>query len=101
MSSSTPFSIAKISKLARIKVTSEDVENLSNDLQGILKFIETLDELDLEQVTPFFGLNPLESDIDLSPKRADEVRASEDRQSILKNSPKTDGEHYLVPPVFE
>ena len=101
MSSSPEFSIAKVASLARLKVDNEQEAELTSDLNGVLKLIEVLDELELDEVIPFYGLNPIESDVDLSPKRIDKEQSSLSQKEALSNAPKADGEFYLVPPVFE
>ena len=99
---SAKFSVQKISSLAKLKPT--DPEQLEAQLQRILKFIAVLDELQLDDVEPFFGAADLrDSDKNDSsqPIRSDQTKESLPREDALKNSPANDPEFYLVPPVFD
>ena len=85
-----------ISKLARISLDEKKITNLSKDLSSIMKFIEKLNELSTDKVTP------LTSIINASLKsREDEVKDGKIRDQILKNSPEKNEEFFVVPKVVE
>ena len=72
------------------------LDNLSKDLSSIMKFIEKLNELNTDKVTP------LTSIINASLKsRKDEVKDGKIRDQILKNSPEKNEEFFVVPKVVE
>ena len=88
--------VKHISKLARISLDENKVESLSKDLTSIMKFIESLNELNTDKTTP------LTSIINASLKsRKDEVKDGKIRDQILKNSPEKNDEFFVVPKVFE
>ena len=88
--------VKHISKLARISLDEKKINNLSKDLSSIMKFIEKLDELSTDKVTP------LTSIINASLKsREDEVKDGKIRDQILKNSPEKNEEFFVVPKVVE
>ena len=88
--------VKHISKLARISVDEKKISSLSKDLSSIMKFIEKLNELNTDQVTP------LTSIINASLKsREDEVKDGKIRDQILKNSPEKNEEFFVVPKVIE
>ena len=88
--------VKHISKLARISLDEKKISNLSKDLSSIMKFIEKLDELSTDKVTP------LTSIINASLKsREDEVKDGKIRDQILKNSPEKNEEFFVVPKVVE
>ena len=88
--------VKHISKLARISLDENKVESLSKDLTSIMKFIESLNELNTDKTTP------LTSIINASLKsRKDEVKDGKIRDQILKNSPEKNDEFFVVPKVIE
>ena len=88
--------VKHISKLARISLDEKKINNLSKDLTSIMKFIETLNELNTDKITP------LTSIINASLRsREDEVKDGKIRDQILKNSPEKNKEFFVVPKVVE
>ena len=88
--------VKHISKLARISLDENKVENLSKDLSSIMKFIESLNKLNTDRTVP------LTSIINTSLKsRKDEVKDGKIRDQILKNSPEKNDEFFVVPKVIE
>ena len=88
--------VKHISKLARISLDEKKVSSLSKDLSSIMKFIETLNELNTDKTTP------LTSIINASLKsREDEVKDGKIRDQILKNSPEKNEEFFVVPKVVD
>ena len=88
--------VKHISKLARISLDEKEISNLSKNLSSIMKFIEKLNELNTDKVTP------LTSIINTSLKsREDDVKDGKIRDQILKNSPEKNEEFFVVPKVVE
>ena len=88
--------VKHISKLARISLNDKKVNSLSKDLSAIIKFIETLNKLNTDKV------KPLTSIINASlVSRKDEILDGKIRDQILKNSPETNEEFFVVPKVVE
>ena len=88
--------VKHISKLARISLDENKVESLSKDLTSIMKFIENLNKLNTDKTTP------LTSIINASlTSRKDEVKDGKIRDQILKNSPESNEEFFVVPKVIE
>ena len=88
--------VKHISKLARISLDEKKISSLSRDLSSIMKFIEKLNELNTDKITP------LTSIISASLKsREDEVKDGKIRDQILKNSPEKNEEFFVVPKVLE
>ena len=88
--------IKHVSKLARISVDEKKIDDLTKDLSSIFKFIEQLNELNTDKVTPLSSIlnEPLRS-------RKDEINDGKIRDKILKNSPKKNEEFFVVPKVIE
>ena len=88
--------VKHISKLARISLDESKVENLSKDLTSIMKFIEKLNKLNTDKV------KPLTSIVNASLKsRNDEIKDGKIRKQILKNSPESNEEFFVVPKIIE
>ena len=88
--------VARIARLARINVPEERQETLSSELNGILAWIEELNEVDTDSV------EPLASVTGHSLPRRDDVVTDGDRvDEILANVPETAGGFFVVPKVVE
>jgi len=88
--------VNQVAKLARIHLDEQQAESSGKKLEQILGFVSQLEQVDLpEDVTPFFGA--IES---VNAIREDQLQTSVPRERILDNAPESDGEFYLVPPVF-
>ena len=74
--------IMRLESLSRIELTSEQRENTKNDLQKILTYIETLNELDTSDVEPLSHSHSAENIM-----REDEIKESTDRDLVLSNAP--------------
>ena len=88
--------IKKISKLARISVTSDETDRLEKDLNSILKFVEQLKELNTDKVEPISSVSEQELTMN-----KDEVKKTNEKEDILKNAPEKNSNYYVVPKVIE
>ena len=88
--------IKHISKLSRISLSEKKANKLKEDLDSILKFIETLNELDTKKTLPMTSVS--ESNLQL---RNDEIKSKNIREKILKNSPEDNKDYFVVPKVIE
>ena len=46
--------VLSISNLSRLSIPDEAQDGLENDLEGILSYIQKLDEVDVEGIEPFY-----------------------------------------------
>ena len=88
--------VAKIAKLARIRIEAEQMEPLAAELSNILGWIEQLNELDTEGVAPMTSVVEVEA-----PLREDEVTDGDCRDQVLANAPEATEGFFLVPKVVE
>ena len=84
--------ISYLEELARIRLSEEAEQKAKEDLQKILAYIDTLNELDTEGVEPMSHSFPIKNVM-----REDEVRPSTDRELILSNAPKQKDGCFMVP----
>jgi aspartyl-tRNA(Asn)/glutamyl-tRNA(Gln) amidotransferase subunit C len=87
--------VEKVSLLARLRLSEDELETMTAQLGAIVGYIEQLAELDTDAIQPMAHAVELHNVF-----RADEVRPSVDRAEMLTNAPKADGECYLVPAVL-
>jgi aspartyl-tRNA(Asn)/glutamyl-tRNA(Gln) amidotransferase subunit C len=86
----------KIAKLARITVSEEKLDNLSEELSSILRFMEQLNEANVEGVKPMVSIAPMQAEF-----REDIVSDGNYRDKILKNAPHQSEGFFAVPKVIE
>ena len=96
MSDIDKATVAKIARLARIKIDDAKLEPLAGELNQILDWVEQLDEVDTD------GVAPMASVVDAKLRwRADEVTDGDKQTSVLKNAPKPEYGFFAVPKVIE
>ena len=84
--------VLHVAKLARLKLTDEEVERMAGELSVSLDSIEKIGELDLEGVEPTSHVVNLENVL-----REDVPRPSLPRERALENAPDSDGVGFRVP----
>ena len=91
----TQADVKKVSMLARLDLSDQELKTMTAQLAKIVGFVEQLAELDTEAVEPMAGALGVANVF-----RDDVVRSSVAREEMLANSPHHDGEFFLVPPVL-
>ncbi len=81
-----------MARLARLRLTDDEVERMTGELSSVLGHIEKISELDLGGVAPTSHVVELENVL-----RADEPRPSLPRERALEQAPDTDGAGFRVP----
>ena len=88
--------INKIAKLARIKLSEEEAEDLLKDMNSILDWVEQLNEVNTDSVKPLANISS-----SILPKRKDESKDVNSSDEILQNSPDKLEGYFAVPKVVE
>jgi aspartyl-tRNA(Asn)/glutamyl-tRNA(Gln) amidotransferase subunit C len=91
----TRAEVQKVSLLARLSLSNEELDRMTSQMGGILGYIDLLSELDTEQVEPMAHALDVANVF-----REDVARPSLDREEALANAPHRDEECYLVPAVL-
>ncbi|MCR4403875.1 MAG: Asp-tRNA(Asn)/Glu-tRNA(Gln) amidotransferase subunit GatC [Candidatus Acetothermia bacterium] len=87
--------VLHIAKLAKLKLTEEEVELFRAQLGEILDYFRKLEEVDTE------GVELLKHVLSRgSPFREDQPRESVPPEEALKNAPKRRGDYFEVPKAF-
>ena len=84
--------VLHVARLARLRLTDDEVERMSSELSSILDHIEKISELDLENVEPTSHVVEVENVL-----RADEPRESWPRERILEEAPDPADGGFRVP----
>ncbi|MGB3464050.1 MAG: Asp-tRNA(Asn)/Glu-tRNA(Gln) amidotransferase subunit GatC [Cyclobacteriaceae bacterium] len=92
----TEETLEKIAHLARLKFDPDDSKQMIEDMDKILTWVEKLEELDTENVTPLTHMSA-----EINVYREDEVNNQLSREKALLNAPKSDKEFFRVPKVIE
>jgi aspartyl-tRNA(Asn)/glutamyl-tRNA(Gln) amidotransferase subunit C len=91
----TDEEIRALAHLARLELSAEEIAAIGPQLESILGFVEQLASLDTADV------EPMTTALDVVNRWASDVPGqSLDRQEALRNSPLSDEECFLVPPVL-
>jgi aspartyl-tRNA(Asn)/glutamyl-tRNA(Gln) amidotransferase subunit C len=74
--------VLHVARLARLRLSDEDVERMAGELSGILSHVDRIAELDLDGVEPTSHVVSLENVL-----RPDEPRPSWPREAMLDRAP--------------
>jgi aspartyl-tRNA(Asn)/glutamyl-tRNA(Gln) amidotransferase subunit C len=87
--------VEHVARLARLEVGTEEKQNLTEQLNEILLYMEKLNELDTTGVVPTSHVVDLRNAF-----REDVVLESMPRTKTLQNAPEDNGAEFLVPRVI-
>ena len=88
--------VRRVARLARLKVNENDLPRLAGELNAILNFVEQLNEVDVENVTPLTGVVGASMRM-----RDDVVTDGKYAKDVIKNAPMSEDEFFMVPKVVE
>ena len=91
-----PATVRRIATLARIRMDNAEVETMVGELNGILGWIEQLNEVDIAGIDPLAGAAHMALKL-----REDVVTDGGYPERILFNAPDRNGEFFAVPKVVE
>lgn len=88
--------VTGIARLARIRLSDEELETLGAELAAILGWVERLEEVDVSGVSPMTGV--VETRLR---GRGDAVTGGACPENILGNAPRSEAGCFVVPRVVE
>jgi len=84
--------VLHVARLARLQLSEEEIERMTNELSGILEHVDRITALDLDDVEPTSHVVALENVL-----RADEPEPSLSRDVALANAPDASDGMFRVP----
>jgi aspartyl-tRNA(Asn)/glutamyl-tRNA(Gln) amidotransferase subunit C len=87
--------VEKVALLARLRLSSDELDTMTSQLGQVLGYIQQLDQLDTTDIEPL--AHPLDL---FNVLAADELSAGLPREKALAAAPKSDDECFLVPAVL-
>tara|TARA_B100001248_G_C27333516_1_gene432642 strand:- start:11 stop:298 length:288 start_codon:yes stop_codon:yes gene_type:complete len=88
--------VKKVAKLARLKVDANEEQNLKNELNNILEWVDKLQKVNTENVDAMLSVSN-----EPMPMRKDMVTSKLDNKQILSNAPEKKAGFFVVPKVVE
>ncbi len=88
--------VRRIARLARIRVDDAQVTQIQGELNGILGWIDQLNEVNVDGVKPLTG-----GALMAMRMREDVVTDGDQAEAVLANAPDREGPFYTVPKVVE
>ena len=88
--------VDEIAHLARLEFEDAAKDEIINDMNRMLAFVDKLNELNTDGVEPLIYMN---EDIDVM--REDIAQNTITQQEALKNAPKKDSDYFKVPKVID
>jgi aspartyl-tRNA(Asn)/glutamyl-tRNA(Gln) amidotransferase subunit C len=92
----TRADVAKVALLGRLKLSDDELEQMTTQLGRVLEYVDILNEVDTA------GAEPMAHPIELANVFRDDVECeSLPREDALANAPKTDGRCFVVPAILD
>lgn len=88
--------IIHIAKLANLSLTDEEIDKYTNDMEEILTFANTVNNVNTDDIDE---LASLEDNYNVF--RKDEVKAFGNREELLKNAPSQEDGMFKIPKVIK
>jgi aspartyl-tRNA(Asn)/glutamyl-tRNA(Gln) amidotransferase subunit C len=92
----TEETVQYVAALAKLTVSEEEKQKVAKDLENILDYIASMDELDTDGIEPMSHVLPVKNVF-----REDVVVNQDDREELLKNAPKKKDGSFAVPKTVE
>lgn len=88
--------VRHVARLARLKLTDEEVGLFTQQLGSMLEYFQQLSELDVDDVEPLAHPLPLRDVL-----RGDDPHTPYDPEQALSNAPQREGTFFKVPAVLD
>ena len=87
--------INKLANLSRLQFNDEEKEEIRNDLEKMIQFIDKLNELDTTGIAPLLHMSD-----EVNVLRDDNVKGSISTTDALNNAPHHNEQYFLVPKMM-
>lgn len=88
----TEQEVKKIAGLSRLTLSKDELEKRTEDMNNILNYMDTLNEIDTENVKELNNVHDMSTSL-----RDDEVNSSLSKKDVLNNSPSSNEDYIKVP----
>lgn len=88
--------VTKVSNLARIKIDEKQLNTVSSELDSVMEWIDTLNEVNTDGVDPVANVTGQKL-----PLREDKVTDGGYSEKVLNNAPEKESGFFVVPKVVE
>ena len=85
--------VEKIASLARLSLSEKELESRTNDMNNILNYMDSLNEINADGVEELLNVHDMNNSL-----REDEYSNSISKKDVLKNSP-SKNENYIEVPL--
>jgi aspartyl-tRNA(Asn)/glutamyl-tRNA(Gln) amidotransferase subunit C len=92
----TPEEVEHVARLARLALSPDEINTFTGQMDAILAYVETLNQLDTSGIVPTSHAVPVENAF-----RDDTVRPSIGVENALANAPDRVEDFFRVPKVIE
>jgi aspartyl-tRNA(Asn)/glutamyl-tRNA(Gln) amidotransferase subunit C len=87
--------VERIAQLSKLEFNAEEKVAILNDMNQMLDFIETLQEVDTDNVEPLIHMTE-----DVNVLRADDAKTTISQEEALTNAPSKDSTYFKIPKVL-
>ena len=84
--------VKKIAELSKLSLTNEELKKRTEDMNNILDYMDTLNEIDTENVEELYNVHDMNNSL-----RKDNYESSLDKKDVLANSPNSNSDYIEVP----
>ena len=88
--------VDKVASLAKLEFKDDERENIRQDLERILEFVDKLNEVNTDGVEPLVYITDEKNVL-----RPDEINHIISRDEALRNAPMRDSDYFKVPKVLK
>ena len=88
--------ITELARLAKLNFDKKSSQEMQEDLNKIIGFVDKLSEIDTKDVEPLIYLSD-----EVNVLRKDDTIKNISQEEALKNAPKKDSDYILVPKVID
>ena len=88
--------VKKIAELSRLSLTNEELKKRTEDMNNILDYMDTLNEIDTENVEELYNVHDMNNSL-----REDSYESSLDKKDVLANSPNSNSDYIEVPLIVK
>ncbi|MEZ4777137.1 MAG: Asp-tRNA(Asn)/Glu-tRNA(Gln) amidotransferase subunit GatC [Bacteroidia bacterium] len=88
--------LQKLATLSKLEIPDTEMAQLRGDFQGMLDFIDKLQEVNTDEVAPLIHITE-----EVNRLRPDEPEPPLSQEEVLKNAPSRNENYFLVPKVVK